>query len=460
MPEWIGKTIGKVRIEKFLARGGMAEVYLGTHITLARPVAVKVLHSFIEEEPIPLERFQREARVVAGLRHPNIVQIFDFDTIDSHPYIVMEYLKGPTLVSYLQHQRKQRIPHPQVARLLNGLAAAVDYAHERGVIHRDIKPANILLHNKTDEIPLDQSLPEDVEGVLTDFGLVRLVDTGTHTTSDIVSGTPAYMSPEQALGVKLDHRTDIYSLGIVLYELLAGRVPFTAEHALVLNMQIHEMQIHAIPPPIPELPARVQAVLDRALAKNPEDRYQSSHELVIDFSHSIELPAEPEPAPPVPAPPPIQTRPPSEPRSSKPKLVALPADLLASNNARDITAITIKGNQNAVATQGGRASVIHSGGTSPVFQAWRERMEREIERLEDLQEEDKALLKQNVEQIAREAEKGEKADPKRIERLLNTLSVMAPGSFEVALTTLTDLFVGIGLVIKKVGDKARVTQKA
>ena len=461
MPEWIGKTIGKVRIEKFLARGGMAEVYLGTHITLARPVAVKVLHGFIEEEPIPLERFEREARVVATLRHPNIVQVFDFDTIDDHPYIVMEYLKGPALVTYLQRQRKQRIPHPQVVLLLKGLAAALDYAHERGVIHRDIKPANILLHNKTDEIPLDKTLPEDVEGVLTDFGLVRLVDTDTHTTSDIIAGTPAYMSPEQARGDKIDHRTDIYSLGIVLYELLAGRVPFTADQAVALNMQIHEMQIHALPPPIPELPARVQAVLDRALAKNPADRYLTSGEMAGDFSRSIGLIGEPvkiQEAEPVP--PPIQTRAPSNPISSEPKLVVLPADLLASNNAREITAITIKGNQNAVATQGGRANVIHSGGTSSVFQAWNERMEREIEQFEGLPEEDKALLIQNVEQIAREAERGEKADPKRIERLLNTLSVMAPEIFDVALTTLTDLFVGIRLVIKRVGDKASVMQKA
>ena len=433
----------------------MAEVYLGTHITLARPVAVKVLHSYKEEERISLERFEREAKVVAAMRHPNIVQVFDFDTIDGHTYIVMEYLKGPTLVTYLQHQRKKRIPHPQVARLLNGLAAAVDYAHEQGVIHRDIKPANILLHNKTDEIPLDKTLPEDVEAVLTDFGLVRLVGTGTHTTSDIISGTPAYMSPEQARGDKIDHRADNYSLGIVLYELLAGGVPFKADS---MRTVIH-MQIHATPLPIPELPARVQAVLDRALQKNPKDRYQSSFELAIDFSRSMGLIAEPVKIQ-EPASPPIQTRAPSKPRSSKPKLVAQSADLLASNNARDVTTITIKGNQNAVATQGGRANVIHSGGTSSVFQAWRERMEREIDRLEDLPEEDKALLKQNVEQIAREAEKGEKADPKRIERLLNMLSVMAANIFNVALTTLTNPFVGIRLVIKKVGDKARVMQKA
>src|ERR1041384_6222585 len=102
MPEWIGQTFGKVRIDKCLARGGMAEVYLGTHLTLDRPVAIKVLHSYIEDNPDLLARFQREARVVAAMRHPNIVQIFDFDTIDGHPYIIMEYLKGPTLSTYLR----------------------------------------------------------------------------------------------------------------------------------------------------------------------------------------------------------------------------------------------------------------------------------------------------------------------------------------------------------------------
>jgi serine/threonine protein kinase len=290
MPEWIGKTIGKVRIEKLLARGGTAEVYLGTHVTLARPVAVKLLHSYIEEEPLLIERFQREARVVAGLRHPNIVQVLDFDTIDGHPYIVMEYLQGPTLATYLRHlhQRKKRSPHVQVAHLLNGLTAALDYAHTRGVIHRDIKPANILLHNKMAEFPLDKPLPADVEAVVADFGLVRLVDAATHTTSGIISGTPAYMSPEQALGHATDRRTDIYSLGIVLYEMLAGSVPFQADNTLTV---LH-MLIHAPPLPIQGISAKVQDVVNRALQKNPDDRYQTSRELANDFSRAIGLKAE------------------------------------------------------------------------------------------------------------------------------------------------------------------------
>ncbi|MGZ9220848.1 MAG: protein kinase domain-containing protein [Anaerolineales bacterium] len=285
MPEWIGKTIGKVRIEKLLARGGMAEVYLASHLTLERPVAIKLLHSYIEEDPSLLERFHREAKVVAGLRHSNIVQIFDFDTEDGHPYIVMEFLKGPTLATYLRnlHQRKKRIPPHQVARLLKGLTAALDYAHGQGVIHRDIKPGNIILHNKTDEIPLDKPLTNDVEAVVTDFGLVRVMDAASQTASGFISGTPAYMSPEQARGDQTDHRTDIYSLGVVLYEMLAGRVPFAADS----TMTVLHMQIHTPPPPIPGIPAEVQAVMDRALLKNPDDRYQTSREMAIDYYLSI-----------------------------------------------------------------------------------------------------------------------------------------------------------------------------
>ena len=328
MPEWIGKTIGNVRIDKLLARGGMAEVYLGSHLNLERPVAVKLLHSYIEEEPLLIERFRREAKVVAGLRHPNIVQIFDFDTMDGHPYIVMEYLKGPTLATYLRHlhQRKKRIPPDQVARLLNELSIALDYAHKQGVVHRDIKPGNVMLHHKGDDFPLDRPLAEDVEAVITDFGLVRIMNTASQTASGTVSGTPAYMSPEQARGDPTDHRTDIYSLGIVLYEMLAGRVPFEADSTLTV---LH-MQIHTTPPPIAGIPAKVQAVIDRALLKNPQDRYNSTRELAGDYSRAIGMTtqaatlqeAEPastiavEAAPPVEAEPQPVLQPPTKPEPS------------------------------------------------------------------------------------------------------------------------------------------------
>jgi len=290
MADWLGKTIGNVRIDKYLARGGIGEVYLGTHLTLDRPVAIKVLHSYIEEDPALLVRFQREAKVVAGLRHPNIVQIYDFDTIDGHPYIVMEYLKGPTLATYLRglHTRNERIPHYQVARLLNSLTAALDYAHDQDVIHRDIKPGNMMLYGKADEIPLDRPLTYDVEVVLMDFGLVRIANTASQTTSGMVTGTPAYMSPEQARGDPTDRRTDIYSLGIVLYEMLAGRVPFEADSTLSLIYK----QIHDPPPPIPGISPAVQKVIDRALAKNQEDRYPTSRSMAVDFFLAIGMTAE------------------------------------------------------------------------------------------------------------------------------------------------------------------------
>jgi serine/threonine protein kinase len=317
MTDWLGKTIGRVRIEKLLARGGMAEVYLGTHLTLERPVAVKLLQSHIEEDSDLLERFHREAKVVGGLRHSNIVQIFDFDAIDGHPYIVMEYLRGPTLATYLRglHEKTERIPLPQVARLLNELTAALDYAHGQGVIHRDIKPGNIMFHKNTGEFLPDQPLTDDVETILTDFGLVRIAHATTQTAVGTVSGTPAYMSPEQARGDRTDHRTDIYSLGIVLYEMLAGRVPFEADSQL----SVIYMHINNTPPPIPGIPEKIQAIIDRALAKDPDDRYQHSGEMAADFFKSLKIERRTEaaretqvvspevpPAPPPPTPVPVQ----------------------------------------------------------------------------------------------------------------------------------------------------------
>src|SRR5215207_3894652 len=202
----------------------------------------------------------------------------------------MEYLKGSTLATYLRHlhQRKKRIPPDQVARLLNEISLALDYAHKQDVIHRDIKPGNIILHNKTEDITVDKPLTDDVEAIITDFGLVRIMNTASQTATGMVSGTPAYMSPEQARGDQTDQRTDIYSLGVVLYEMLAGRVPFEADSTLTV---LH-MQIHTTPPPIAGIPEKVQQVIDRALVKNPDDRYQTSRELAMDYYRSIGMSAQ------------------------------------------------------------------------------------------------------------------------------------------------------------------------
>ena len=287
MAEWIGKTIGKVKIEKFLASGGMAEVYLGTHITLERKVAVKVMHNYIEADPDSMMRFHREAKVVAGLRHPNIVQIFDFDTADGHPYIVMEYLKGPTLEVYLRslQARRKRIPVDQVARLLKSISSTLDYAHKQGIIHRDIKPGNIILQSRQSPILSDGTLADDIDAIITDFGLVRIAGAATQTASGHINGTPAYMSPEQALGKKVDQRTDIYSLGIVLYEMLAGCVPFEADSTMSVIMK----HINEPPPPIADIAAPIQAVISRALEKDPDLRYQSAIDMSADFQRAINL---------------------------------------------------------------------------------------------------------------------------------------------------------------------------
>jgi serine/threonine protein kinase len=290
MPEWIGKTIGKVRIEREIASGGMAEVYLGTHLTLDRAVAVKVMHNYIEADPDLQSRFEREAKVVAGLRHPNIVQIFDYDTAEGHPYIVMEYLVGPSLAVYLRelHKRKQGLQPPQIARLLITIATALDYAHEQGVIHRDIKPGNIILHNKSSNTSTDQPLTERTEPVITDFGLVRIAQSGTQTASGAVSGTPAYMSPEQAQGLKVDRRSDIYSLGVVLYEMVAGRIPFDGDTSWTMIFK----HINEAPPAIPGIQPAVQTVIDLSLAKNPQDRYQTARALAADYMEAIGMVAE------------------------------------------------------------------------------------------------------------------------------------------------------------------------
>lgn len=291
MADWIGQTIGKVRIEKYLARGGMAEVYLGTHLTLDRPVAVKVMHSFVEDDPDLITRFQREAKAVAGLRHPNIVQVFDFDTHDGHPYLVMEYLKGPSLASFLRelHKSGARLTLAQIAQLLKSLAAGIDYAHSQGIVHRDIKPANIILNNKSGDYSIDH-LPPDTECVITDFGLVRIANSSTQTASGVVSGTPAYMSPEQAQGNPVDHRSDTYSLGIVLYEMLAGRLPFDGDSTLGIILK----HISEPPPSIDDVSPEIQRVINKALEKLPENRYQSGRELLMEFYNAVGMHAEAE----------------------------------------------------------------------------------------------------------------------------------------------------------------------
>jgi serine/threonine protein kinase len=285
--DWIGKTLGKVYIESLLARGGMAEVYLGTHTSLQRKVAVKILRNYHTDDILrPLERFELEARAVARLRHPNIVQVFDFDSVEDQPYLVMEYIPGPSLSKYLSafHAKGGRLGLPLINQLVNKIAGALQYAHDSGVIHRDVKPGNILLSSRSIKIIPGETLPLDLEPVLTDFGLVRFLNSSRQTMSGLITGTPAYMSPEQAMGEAADGRTDIYSLGIVLYELLSGRVPFDGESTMSILLK----HLNEPPPPIPGLSPPLQQVLDRALAKSAADRFESPAEFAAAFSTALQ----------------------------------------------------------------------------------------------------------------------------------------------------------------------------
>jgi len=281
MSSWSGKIVGKVRISELIARGGMAEVYLGEHAALNRKVAVKIMRDHVDQDPELRSRFEREAQVVANLHHPNIVQIFDYEIVDGRPCLIMELVSNPSLGSYLKalHQRGERLPFNTVAAILFRIADAIDYAHGQSIVHRDIKPSNVLLRSASGPISNNAPLPLDVEPVLTDFGLVRLLDSSIQTSSGTVTGTPTYMSPEQARGERVDKKTDIYSFGVMLYELLAGRVPFEAESSFGVLMK----HLNDPPPPIADISSDLQAVIDRALAKDPKLRYESAKGLVDEF---------------------------------------------------------------------------------------------------------------------------------------------------------------------------------
>lgn len=276
----IDKTLGtKYRITESLGIGGMSEVYKAYQPGLDRYVAIKVLRAFLATEEDFLTRFRREAKAAAMLRHPNIVRVhdFDFDVESNTYYMVMEFIDGPNLSEYLQEmaEKDQRIPLKEVFRIVTAVANALDYAHQRGTVHRDIKPANIMFNR-------------DGEVVLTDFGIAKMVNVAGLTASGASLGTPAYMAPEQGSGqTGGDERSDIYSLGAVLYQLATGQLPFNAETPLGIILK--HMNDPLFPPTKinPDLPPNLEAVIRRAMAKDPQDRYQSAKEFAADLKQSM-----------------------------------------------------------------------------------------------------------------------------------------------------------------------------
>lgn len=268
-----GKTLGKYRVLEPLGKGGMARVYRAYHPTLNRYVAIKVLRSDLVEDEEFLARFRREAQSVASLRHKNIVQVFDFDVQDELYFMVMELMEGDSLKKRLNAYRirEQHMPLSEVAHLMLDVLDGLAYAHKAGVIHRDIKPGNILLTEKG-------------EAVLSDFGIARMMGATQHTVSGALMGTLSYMAPEQGLHGHCDECSDLYSLGIVLYEALTQRPPFEGDTPLaVLMKHIND----PLPPPSdmnPGLPAPLEDVVLKTLAKSPEDRFQTAPEL----SHALQ----------------------------------------------------------------------------------------------------------------------------------------------------------------------------
>jgi tRNA A-37 threonylcarbamoyl transferase component Bud32 len=276
MDSMIGKTVGKYRIVEHLGRGGMAEVYKAYQPSLDRYVAVKMMHAFLADEKEFLARFEREARVVATLRHPNIVQVYDFDVESGVYFMVMEFINGETLKTRMQELEAQGqwISLDDAGRIILAVGSALKYAHERGMVHRDVKPANVM-------ITTDGSV------ILTDFGIAKIVSASNLTASGAMVGTPSYMAPEQGMGQPGDERSDIYSLGVMLYQLALGRLPYDADTPLAVVLK-HINEPLPLPQAIkPDLSDELNRVILKSLAKDPADRYQKVGEMLADLRRAL-----------------------------------------------------------------------------------------------------------------------------------------------------------------------------
>jgi eukaryotic-like serine/threonine-protein kinase len=254
-------------LQGLLGQGGMADVELAYDQKLDRQVAVKMLHAQYASDPSFLQRFRREAQAAASLNHPNIVGVYDTSDSDERPFIVMEYVAGRSLRDVL---RAEELLPQRAAEIAAEAALALHYAHERGLVHRDIKPANIMISDER-------------QVKVTDFGIARVMDGATVTQTATVFGTAAYISPEQAQGEPVDPRSDIYSLGVVLYEMLTGQPPFDGDSAVALAYK--HVSSEPIPPTQlnPEVSPQLDAVVRKAMAKHPADRYQTAREFHDDL---------------------------------------------------------------------------------------------------------------------------------------------------------------------------------
>jgi serine/threonine protein kinase len=280
----IGVTLGTCILERVIGRGGMGAVFLAQQSRPVRTVAVKVLIPAFEESPdvqeVFLTRFQREADTVAKLEHKNILPIYEYDeaVVDGQPlaYLVMPFIRGGTLRERIDEMKRegQQFDLKVVASYISQIAEALSYAHGFGIVHRDVKPGNLLFH-------------QDGRLLLSDFGIVRLNGMPTLTSVGSFLGTAEYASPEQVSGGEVDFRSDIYSLGIILYELLAGHVPFTGPNPFVVMSRHLNEPVLSIRDSRPDLSPAVESMVMKALAKNPDDRYQSATHMALAFRKAI-----------------------------------------------------------------------------------------------------------------------------------------------------------------------------
>ena len=268
------KKLGKYEIIDRIGRGGMAEVYRGYHAALDRYVAIKLLHPFLADDPEFKDRFENEARNVAKLKHPNIVQVYDFeyDEEGDSYYMVMEMINGPTLKDRLFDLASsgERLSVAEAIRLVKSASEALAYAHQRNMIHRDVKPANLMID-------------EDGRVILTDFGIAKIVTGAQFTASGGMVGTPAYMAPEQGLGEAGDERSDIYSMGVILYQLITGRLPYDADTPLAVILKHVNEPLPETREFVPEIAEDLDAIIRKTLAKEPEDRYATAGELAEEL---------------------------------------------------------------------------------------------------------------------------------------------------------------------------------